>query len=41
LAKLRGKALDQALGLNPDSIVYAALTDAINGQLQVYKSRSR
>lgn len=39
--RLRGKDLDQTLDLNPDSIVYAALTDAINGQLQVYKSRSR
>jgi hypothetical protein len=39
--RLRGKDLDQTLALNPDSIVHAALTDAINGQLQVYKSRSR
>ncbi|MGZ3366665.1 MAG: hypothetical protein ACXWKY_18600 [Caulobacteraceae bacterium] len=39
--RLRGKDLDQTLDLNPNSIVYAALTDAINGQLEVYKSRSR
>jgi hypothetical protein len=39
--RLRGKDLDQTLDLNPDSIVYAALTDAINGQLQIYKPRSR
>jgi hypothetical protein len=39
--RLRGKDLDQTLDLNPTSIVYAALTDAINGQLQVYKPRSR
>jgi hypothetical protein len=39
--RLRGKDLDQTLDLSPSSIVYAALTDAINGQLQVYKSRSR
>ena len=39
--RLRGKDLDQTLDLNPSSIVYAALTDAINGQLQVYKPGSR
>ena len=39
--RIRGKDLDQTLDLNPDSIVYAALTDAINGQLQVYKPRAR
>jgi hypothetical protein len=39
--RLRGKDLDQTLDLNPNSIVYEALTDAINGQLEVYKSRSR
>jgi hypothetical protein len=39
--RIRGKDLDQTLDLNPNSIVYEALTDAINGQLQVYKSRSR
>lgn len=39
--RLRGKDLDQTLDLNPTSIVYAALTDAINGQLQVYKPPSR
>lgn len=39
--RLRGKDLDQTLDLNPNSIVYAALTDAINGQLQVYKPKSR
>jgi hypothetical protein len=35
--RLRGKGLDQTLALNPTSIVYAALTDAMNGQLDVYK----
>lgn len=35
--RLRGKGLDQTLPLNPSSIVYAALTDAMNGQLDVYK----
>jgi hypothetical protein len=39
--RLRGKDLDQILDLNPNSIVYAALTDAINGQLQVYKPPAR
>ena len=39
--RLRGKDLDQTLDLNPNSIVYAALTDAINGQLQVYKPKGR
>jgi hypothetical protein len=39
--RIRGKDLDQTLDLNPNSIVYEALTDAINGQLEVYKSRSR
>jgi hypothetical protein len=39
--RIRGKDLDQTLELNPNSIVYEALTDAMNGQLQVYKSRSR
>lgn len=39
--RIRGKDLDETLDLNPNSIVYAALTDAINGQLEVYKSRSR
>ena len=39
--RIRGKDLDQTLDLNPNSIVYEALTDAINGQLQVYKSSSR
>lgn len=39
--RLRGKDLDQTLDLNPNSIVYEALTDAINGQLQVYKARGR
>jgi hypothetical protein len=29
------------MDLSPSSIVHAALTDAINGQLQVYKPRSR
>ena len=39
--RLRGKDMDQTLDLNPNSIVYAALTDAMNGRLQVYKPRSR
>lgn len=39
--RLRGKDLDQTLDLNPNSIVYEALIDAMNGQLQVYKPRSR
>jgi hypothetical protein len=39
--RIRGKDLDQTLDLSPNSIVYAALTDAMNGQLQVYKPRSR
>jgi len=39
--RIRGKGLDQTLDLNPNSIVYEALTDAMNGQLQVYKPRSR
>jgi hypothetical protein len=39
--RLRGKGMDQTLDLNPNSIVYAALTDAINGQLQVYKPKTR
>jgi hypothetical protein len=39
--RLRGKDLDQTMDLNPGSIVYAALSDAMNGQLEVYKSRSR
>jgi len=39
--RVRGKDLDQTLALNPNSVVYEALTDAINGQLQVYTSRSR
>ena len=39
--RIRGKGLDQTLELNQSSIVYAALSDAINGQLQVYKPRSR
>ena len=39
--RVRGKDLDQTLALNPNSVVYEALTDAINGQLQVYKLRSR
>jgi hypothetical protein len=39
--RIRGKDLDQTLDLNPNSIVYAALSDAMNGQLQVYKPRSR
>jgi hypothetical protein len=39
--RLRGKDLDQTLDLSPNSIVYAALTDAINGQLQVYKPKAR
>lgn len=39
--RLRGKDFDQTLDLSPNSIVYAALTDAINGQLEVYKPRSR
>ncbi|HEY4030871.1 MAG TPA: hypothetical protein VGM25_11040 [Caulobacteraceae bacterium] len=38
--RIRGKDLDQTLDLNPSSIVYAALTDAINGQLQVYKPKT-
>jgi hypothetical protein len=39
--RIRGKDLDQTLDLNPNSIVYEAMTDAMNGQLQIYKSRSR
>jgi hypothetical protein len=39
--RVRGKDLDQTLDLNPNSIVYEALTDAMNGQLQVYKPRAR
>ena len=39
--RIRGQGLDQTLDLNPSSIVYAALTDAINGQLQVYKPKPR
>lgn len=39
--RIRGKDLDQTLDLSPDSIVYGALTDAINGQLQVYTPKSR
>jgi hypothetical protein len=39
--RLRGKDLDQTLDLSPSSVVYAALTDAINGQLQVYKPKPR
>ena len=39
--RIRGKDLDQTLDLNPNSIVYEALADAMNGQLEVYKPRSR
>jgi hypothetical protein len=39
--RLRGQGLDQTLPLNPNSVVYAALTDAMNGQLDVYKPLSR
>ena len=39
--RLRGKDLDQTMDLSSSSIVYAALTDAINGQLQVYKPPAR
>jgi hypothetical protein len=39
--RLRGKDLDQTLDLSSSSIVYAALTDAINGQLQIYKPKPR
>jgi hypothetical protein len=39
--RLRGKDLDQTLDLSPSSIVYAALMDAMNGQLQVYKPKPR
>lgn len=35
--RVRGKGLDQTLPLNPNSTVYAALSDAMNGQLDVYK----
>jgi len=35
--RLRGKGLDQTLALNPSSIVYAALSDAMAGQLEIYK----
>ena len=35
--RIRGKGLDQTLELNPGSVVYAALSDAMNGQLDVYK----
>ena len=35
--RLRGKGLDQTLSLSPTSVIYAALTDAMNGQLDVYK----
>jgi hypothetical protein len=38
--RLRGKGLDQTLALNPSSIVYAALMDAMNGQLDVYKVKA-
>ena len=37
MVRLRGKGLDQTLARNPNSIVYAALSDAINGQLDLYK----
>jgi hypothetical protein len=39
--RIRGKDLDQTLDLSPNSIVYAALTDAIAGQLQVYTPKKK
>jgi hypothetical protein len=39
--RLRGQGLDQTLPLNPSSAVFAALTDAINGQLEPYKRPAR
>jgi hypothetical protein len=35
--RLRGKGLDRTLALNPNSTVFAALSDAMNGQLEVYQ----
>ena len=34
--RLRGQDLDQTLALSPDSVVAAALADAMAGQLEIY-----
>ena len=38
--RLRGQDLDQTLALSPDSLVAAALADAMAGQLDIYRPQA-